>query len=185
MHIRICSLMITLAFVSACSAGPTRQVRQDAVMSGAQTAETAADAAREAEAKDATGLIYATSSAGPPPEPTAALPGEPAAPVAIVLPDATVILLHGEPITEAELIAWVRERRAMHPELPITIEVAQGVPPARVEALTAKLKDAGATDVRRQPQAENPTTPPTLEEPTTESPGGDPAPDSPPLPPAE
>ena len=161
---RISSIFIVLVLASACSAGTTHQVRQDAVVSGSQTAKAAGDAAREADAQDQTGLIYATSSAGPPAEETAALPGKPDEPVEVVelvLPEADVILLDGKPITEAELITWVRERRAAHPDLRITLDVAEGVPPARVGALTAKLQEAGTRDVEHNSKVETPTTAPT------------------------
>lgn len=155
--------------IGACTGMQPMQPREDAVLSGSETAKRAGDAAREAAKQNETGLIVASSSPPPPPEEPIEVK-EPALPQPIKIEVAsTGITLDGVVVSAEELPTRLGAKLNELPDAVVVIAHPDGAVDAeRLAEIEVIAKDAGAKEVRIEGRTAEPTTQPT-ETPTPDS----------------
>jgi biopolymer transport protein ExbD len=137
---RTVSLLILTMFVVSCSAPRPAPKREDAVMSGQETAEKAGASARKAEKEDRTGIIVASSDddAEPTTQPTEPPPAEPTE-LSIEFVKGTATM-NGEPIAD---VAKVLADAAKRGDVALMISADDETPYARVVELMDQANTAG------------------------------------------
>lgn len=148
--VRFLSILI-VALLLGCSTGTPQQTRKDAVMSGEETAEKAANAARTADENDNTGVLVHSSRAEEAPD-EAEETDPPAAPsvLRIELRRGSVTM-NGEPIPEAKFGEVVEEAVAANPDVLVVFVRDTMTGPEATERFMDQAREAGARRVEERP----------------------------------
>lgn len=142
-------VLALLISAGGCSTGAPQQTRDDAVLSGEETAKAAAEAARKAEKDDNTGVLIESSEPAEP-EPDEQ-PAEPARSVLRIELRAGTATMSGEPIPEGSLGDVVRDAVRANPDVLVVFERDSTTGPEATERYMQQARDAGAKQVEERP----------------------------------